>query len=180
MFAGNLSSVVTPDYVCDLLDRDVCRNVSARFFTSTSSYALRLDAYKNAGIARFGWIGPKELNSEMIEASQLLSIAEVGGRQMSSKIFGYISTGKPIVHVYYADDDVNVRYLKQYPLVLCLKADQEEKESNARLLALWCVWSFGQRMSWGDLVRKLDDLTPEFVAEKVLSVWQRKKGVLSE
>lgn len=168
LFAGNLSSVVTPDYTCGLLGQPACRGARARFFTSTSPYAMRLDDHKDAGVERFGWISAEELGRQMAEAGQLLSIAEVEGKQMSSKIFGYMATGKAIVHVYTAEDDVNVRYLRRYPLALCLRADEGLLTENARKLALWCVWSYGQRVSWDDLEHDFEDLMPEYVAEQVL------------
>ena len=168
MFAGNLSSAVTPDYVCSLLEQPACRNVRARFFTSNSPYALRLDKHKTAGVERFGWIGPDELRREEADSRQLLSIAEVEGKQMSSKIFSYMATGKPIVHIYTADDDVNVHYLSRYPLALCLKADKNAIAENARRLALWCAWSYGQSLHWDDVARTFGELTPECVARQVL------------
>lgn len=168
MFAGNLSNVVTPDYVCSLLEQSACRNVRARFFTSDSPYALRLDKYQSAGIERFGWIGPDDLRREMINSGQLLSIAEVEGKQMSSKIFSYMATGKPIVHVYTAEDDVNVRYLSRYPLALCLKADKKAVTDNARRLALWCAWSYGQSLYWDDVALAFSELTPEHVTRQIL------------
>lgn len=167
MFAGNLSSVVTPDYVCSLLEQPACRGVRARFFTSGSPYALRLDAHRKAGAERFGWIGAEELSGEMGRAGQLLSIAEVEGRQMSSKIFGYMATGKPVVHVYTYDLAANVRYLSRYPLALCLKTDEGALADNARRLALWCVWSYGQRVAWGDVEREFSELTHEHVARQI-------------
>ncbi len=174
MFAGNLSSVVTPDYVCSILEQPACRGVRARFFTSGSPYALRLDGYREAGAERFGWIGADELRCEMGRAGQLLSIAEVEGRQMSSKIFGYMATGKPVVHVYTAEDDVNVRYLDRYPLALCLRADEGDLAGNARRLALWCAWSYGQRVAWGDVERGFGELTPEHVARQILGAGRRR------
>ena len=159
-----------PDYVCKMLECSACRNARANFFTSTSSYALRLDSCMNTNVKRFGWLEPDELKRKTQEASQLLSIAEVEGKQMSSKIFGYIATGKPVVHIYTAEDDVNMRYLQHYPLALCLKADPLKIEQNSRLLSLWCVWSYGQRVSWSDVLDEFEDLTPEFVAKKLLSV----------
>lgn len=168
VFAGNLSSVVSPDYVCSLLEQPACCSVRARFFTSSSPYALRLDHYKTAGIERFGWVGPEELRREKADSGQLLSIAEVEGKQISSKIFSYMATGRPIVHIYTAEDDVNVRYLSRYPLALCLKADKNAITDNARRLALWCAWSYGQSLHWDDVARTFGELTPEYVASQVL------------
>ena len=63
---------------------------------------------------------------------------------------------------------MNVRYLRRYPLALCLRADEGLLTENARKLALWCVWSYGQRVSWDDLEHDFEDLMPEYVAEQVL------------
>ena len=53
----------------------------------------------------------------------LISISEKSGRQLSSKIFEYISTGKPIIHFYNKDEDVNINILKKYPNCLLIKED---------------------------------------------------------
>lgn len=147
-----------------------CRGLKARFFTSGSPFAVRLDGYKDAGIERRGWIGADELREEMISAEQLLSIAEVEGKQMSSKIFSYMSTGKPVIHIYYAKDDINVCFLERYPLALCVRSNKDKVSHNARKILLWYIWSFGQRITWSDIKQEFRGLTPEFVAGKVLSV----------
>ncbi|MDN0069460.1 hypothetical protein [Collinsella ihumii] len=101
-------------------------------------------------------------------ADCLLSIAEKRGRQMSSKIFSYMATGKPIVHVFYAEDDVNVSYLKRYPLALCLRAQEDLLAFNAKLLALWLVWSQGRRASWQAVAEEFEELLPEHVAARLI------------
>lgn len=167
IFAGALSNVVTPDYACKLLGQSPCRGMRGRFFTNTSTYAMRLDDCKRADVERLGWIGANELRDEMLAAGQLLSIAEVEGRQMSSKVFGYMATGKPIVHIYSAEDDVNVRHLRRYPLALCLRADALAVADNARKLALWCVWSYGQRVAWPEVLEQFGEMTPGHVAAQI-------------
>lgn len=85
---------------------------------------------------------------------------------MSSKIFSYMATGKPIVHIYYAEDDVNVGYLKRYPLALCLRAQEDSLAFNARLLALWLVWSHSRRASWRAVAEEFEELLLEHVTAR--------------
>lgn len=49
-------------------------------------------------------------------SSILVSVAEISGIQISSKIFTYMATGKPIIQFYYSDNDINVKILERYPL----------------------------------------------------------------
>lgn len=55
------------------------------------------------------------VEDKLSSAGFLLSVAEVNGVQMSSKIFSYISNGKPIIHFYYKQDDINKKILERYP-----------------------------------------------------------------
>lgn len=59
------------------------------------------------------------VEEKMATAGFLLSVAEVNGIQISSKIFSYMSTGKPIIHFYYKPEDINKKILARYPLA-CL------------------------------------------------------------
>ena len=58
------------------------------------------------------------------EAGILLSVSEVNGRQISSKIFSYMSMGKPIIQFYYRDEDINCSILSKYPLAYSFKLRQ--------------------------------------------------------
>ena len=87
---------------------------------------------------------------------------------MSSKIFSYIATGKPIVHIYYAEDDVNVAYLKHYPLALCLHAKEGSLGLNSQLLALWFVWSLGKTVPWSSVAEEFKEMLPEHVAHRLI------------
>lgn len=165
-FTGSLSLTVEPTYVCELLEQGSCSGITAVFHTNASAQARILDGYRN--VARKGWVSGDELERAWADADCLLSIAEKQGRQMSSKIFSYMATGKPIVHVYYAEDDVNVAYLKRYPLALCLRAQEGLLSSNARLLALWFVWSLGRRVSWRSVAEEFEELLPEHVAARLV------------
>ena len=114
------------------------------------------------------WVLPSELVALQRSSGALLNIAEFEGKQISSKIYEYMALGKPIVHVYTAEHDVNVAYLDRYPLALCLRAEPESLERNARLLALWLLWSSGRVVSFEDVREACRDLTPEYVTQQIM------------
>lgn len=62
------------------------------------------------------------------QADILLCVAEKKGKQISSKIFTYMSYGKPIILIYYSDNDVNNVILQKYPLYMSVKASEIHKK----------------------------------------------------
>jgi len=55
-----------------------------------------------------------------VNSDNLIAVGNNDCNQVPSKIFEYMSFGKPIVY-FYSDDDVNVKILKKYPIALCLR-----------------------------------------------------------
>lgn len=76
-------------------------------------------------IFNHGQVPLSEAESYIASSSILLSVAEVSGIQISSKIFTYMATGKPIIQFYYADEDVNVKILERYPLSFSFKLNDK-------------------------------------------------------
>lgn len=165
-FTGSFTLAVEPTYVCELLEQEACDGITALFHTNTSAQAKMLDGRRN--VVRKSWVSGIELERVWANADCLLSIAEKQGRQMSSKIFSYMAIGKPIVHIYYAEYDVNVVYLKRYPLALCLRAKEGSLALNSRLLALWLVWSLGRTVSWDSVAEEFLEMSPEYVACRLI------------
>lgn len=58
---------------------------------------------------------------------------------MLSKIFDYMSFGKPIIHFYFSDDDVNVPWLNRYCNSFCVKISDNDYSDIANKLALFIL-----------------------------------------
>ena len=137
-FTGSLTrNYVEPDYLLRLLSG--CSDYKLKLFT-TGSAVTNIYKYPKAYVILNDWISKSELALELETANVLVNIAEVSGRNVSSKIFSYMLVGKPILHIYYADDDVNLQYLRKYSLALCIKADDMRLNENCTMLAKWCVF----------------------------------------
>lgn len=119
-----------------------------------------------------GWIAHDKLVVHMSEASILLSISEKSGIQISSKIFEYMSIGKPIIHVYYVDNDANLTYLNNYPLCLCIKADDKCIQHNAFKLESWIRDNYQKHIEYAEVERIFRELTPEFICDQLMNLCQ--------
>lgn len=144
---------------------------------------MRADVYTSAAWARCladkpafagnggsvsSWIPADELPALYETHDCLLSIGELPGKQLSSKIFGYMATGKPVVHIYHTDADVNLPYLDGYPLALTLKDDEVLLAENVARLCRFLIWARGRRLDF-DAVRELMfECTPEVVCSELM------------
>ena len=81
-------------------------------------------------IRNFGQVSKAEAMAAVARATILLSIGEFRGQQISSKIFEYMATGKPIIHLTYVEDDVDSKILAKYPLALILLQTPTLRKSN--------------------------------------------------
>lgn len=73
---------------------------------------------KQANILWYDRMPPKDCFEMMKGADILVNIANRSANQTPSKIFDYISMGKPIVNFYCLEKDSSLLYLRRYPSVL--------------------------------------------------------------
>lgn len=114
-----------------------------------------------------GFIPYDEVLGAMAEADFLISVSENNGIQMSSKIFQYMSLGKPIILFYTAQNDCNLELLRKYPGLFVIK-------NNDKSFKLENLHSFIDRYSsWSipfDVVQNLyNDALPSHVAKIIMT-----------
>lgn len=133
LYAGSLvRNYIVPENCLSFIDLisnkiDIC----VHFYIGGNA----LEGVKQASISQpqlvtwADFIPRDQLIGEYKNYDIFISIAERSGKQFSSKIFDYISTGKPIIHFYEAENDINLNVLRKYPNALLIKSD-EFKKSN--------------------------------------------------
>lgn len=107
-------------------------------------------------------------------ADILISIGNTIKNQTPSKIFEYISFGKPIVHIYSHNEDIVVDTLKKYPLSLCIKQDKNNINENSSRLLMFCKENAGKRIPFKQCMELYYDATPKFVANQIDSFIKKK------
>ena len=164
IFAGALkSNYVEADEILKIFAFPILENCKIRFYSSgTGTKAVEICNQNN--IELYGWINRDELEKEYRKADVLISIAEKTGRQMSSKIFDYMSFGKPIIHFYFAEDDVNVPWLNRYNNSLCVKITDGNYSDISNELALFILSRSGtiDYNCFNDSI--LSKCTPDYIA----------------
>lgn len=157
LYAGSLvRNYIVPENCLSFIDMiskkmDICVN----FYIGGNA----LESVKQASISNprlVSWadfIPRDQLIGEYKNYDIFISIAERSGKQFSSKIFDYISTGKPIIHFYEAENDINLNVLRKYPNALLIKSD-EFKNSNLLSEYLKFFSKKNDRVDY-DIIKKL-------------------------
>ena len=110
------------------------------------------------------------LEEEYREADILVNIGNAVTNQMPSKIFEYISTGKPIINIYRSPECPTLRYLEKYPLALniCETDVETDLTESAERVRNFCREKKGQRVSAEEIAGLYRENTYEALAEKLL------------
>lgn len=78
----------------------------------------------------YGMISHNDAEKLIVNSDFLLNLGNINPNLVPSKIFEYMSVGKPIISTYCSDRDSCLPYLKKYPIVFLLderKANYEEQ-----------------------------------------------------
>lgn len=137
LFSGSVNSVDrSPFYTCKLIEEILSRTDRYKFifhvigndispiielnrkFPSNVIYALNVDL--------------ETANAEKDNDNVFLSIGNENSVQLPSKIFDYMSYGKPIVHLYKKENDVVLNVLKKYRLSLCIYESDSVFNQNVK------------------------------------------------
>lgn len=126
---------------------------------------------KSAGrILNHGFVPNKEANNAMHTSDVLVSVGNIDNLQVPSKIFEYMSAGKPIVHFYAAPDDMNVKILKDYPLCLCLKQDESQLQENVEKFIRFCQKNKGKTLDFKEIEKIYYNATPKYISNQINNV----------
>ena len=63
-------------------------------------------------------------------ADILINVGNTCVNQMPSKVFEYISSGKPILNIYFNDKELAMKYLRKYPCILNVRSDENISSSQ--------------------------------------------------
>jgi len=95
-----------------------------------------------------------ECHSLMCEADILINLGNQCVNQMPSKVFEYISTGKPVVNIHTLDNDTSKRYLEKYPMALNIHEDENLISQHIEQFQNFCVQNYGNTCSF-EMIKEL-------------------------
>lgn len=157
-----LLSNATIDAVCDFYTIGNCKGVLEKFSKKFPSRIINK-----------GSVDKETATRKITENHILISVAERSGSQLSSKIFDYISNGKPIIHFYKSDEDVNCKVLQNYPLALCIKEDEKQLHQNIKIFEDFCTKNYEKYVSLNRVVELYSDALPDYTADLIKRIVNR-------
>jgi glycosyltransferase involved in cell wall biosynthesis len=122
VYAGSLPLNVRPiDYLFEAFKANFQKPLQITIAGRCSDEReLKKHIEKDARFKYIGFQSKESIENLYGDADILLSLGSVEKWMVPSKIFEYMSTGKPIIHLAYIQDDPCIKYLKEYPLSLIL------------------------------------------------------------
>ncbi len=165
---GFYKNYVEPDYLLKLFSNSTI-DARCEFYTIGNCKGV-LEKFSKEFPSRIinkGSVDKETAAKKIAENHILISVAERSGSQLSSKIFDYISNGKPIIHFYKSDEDVNCKVLQNYPLALCIKEDEKQLHQNKKTFEDFCTKNYEKNVSWDKVVELYSDALPEYTADLI-------------
>ena len=136
------------------------------FLTAGFESAFRLTNELNASnITVSGPIDRDILMKEYEEADCLLNIGNTMVDQMPSKIFEYMSYGKPIISTYRIENDTSKEIVEKYPAALCIDERTENFDNVAKQIEI-----FLSRKSPNIDFNILKNIYPEYLPETFVDI----------
>ena len=104
------------------------------FFSRGEKEAVEAIAKDFKGtIVYHDYIPLAELHTIYRHADYLLNVSHINANMVPSKIFEYMSYGKPIISTYVTDGDAAKRYISKYPESVCLDLKSSYEDNQTAL-----------------------------------------------
>ncbi len=170
-----IKNVREPDYVLDFLEGlQVTGPFEANFYVmgNASSQVKTGTAASGVVIKNHGQVSKQEASLAVEQSSILLNIGEKEGKQISSKIFEYMSAGKPVVHFSYTKDDIVTKILNRYPMALCLLQDGDAMVENRARFVQFVSENAGRTMRFEQVAEIFPEALPQTTAQVIAKIIQ--------
>ena len=122
--------------------------------------------FKNSKLIMKGKIPFEKCLEEESRSNILVNIGNVITNQMPSKVFEYISTGKPVVNFYFSEDDLGLKYFKNYPLCFNLNVNNYTQNDVNNLID-FCNKNAYEKWSFEDATKNLHEYRSENICKKI-------------
>ncbi|RAP74010.1 glycosyltransferase [Paenibacillus montanisoli] len=158
-----------PKYILEVFSRLNIDNCTLTLIGTNTCPDLIKEAQKNSTKNRIRVINSiphAEVISVLRDADFLINIGNNISTMVPSKIFEYMTTGKPIISTYPIENEPSLSYLKQYPLSLLLNENREQINEDTLKLENFIQNSRGKSVNLQGLKESMYYNTPQaFVKE---------------
>lgn len=167
-FCGSLyPGLREPDFALALFSAlnapDLTLTMAGRGWEHFAAPADRAAAVLGSRFVCPGPVPPDDAAAREQAADILLCLGNARDEQMPSKIFGFLGSGKPILHLAASPTDPVLPYLQRYPLALVLQQADGVTPDTVSALRRWLDSVRGHRLPYAAVAA----LYPEFIPARV-------------
>ena len=132
------------------------------------------DHLNNVTIKTMGYVSINESRQFLANADFLVLLGNKTTNQVPSKLFEYISFGKPIINLPQSPNCPTIKYLKKYPLAINIIEGEKPINEQVRELENFINKSYNKTIDWETINAKFYECTPKFFVEKFLQIISNK------
>ena len=147
-------------------DRDVSLHIFAR--GNGVEDVEKAQAADPKAIKFYGKVGKTEADRYYASANIQIILANRDKEIVSSKIFESVASGYPIVYFYFSEEELSYGLLKKYPLVLFVRQDKVEEETDK--IREWMYANCDKRVDFELVGKAYDDATPDMVVDTSIDI----------
>ena len=147
-------------------DQDVSLHIFAR--GNGVEDVEKAEAASPKAIKFYGKVGKTEADRYYASANIQIILANRDKEIVSSKIFESVASGYPIVYFYFSEEELSYGLLKKYPLVLFVRQDKVEEETDK--IREWMYANCDKRVDFDIVSKAYDDATPDMVVDTSIDI----------
>ncbi len=129
--------------------------------TSRDKIAHYCDSHTN--VINHGFVSNDEINRIYLNADILINLGNIV-HQVPGKLFTYITTGKPILHISQSEKDISPRYLEEYPYACIVDANAIDVDK----IIQFCESHRGKWLSYAQATTHLEKYKLENIIDRVV------------
>lgn len=165
------SGVRDSDFTLSVLSLVQAKNLKILFAGSGQEEII--ESYEEGPLCgkleHLGEISLDESFRIMQQADILINIGNNVANQVPSKLFDYISTGKPILNFCKLNDCPTIPYLKKYGNALSIIEGEQSIEAQAKEVEKFIAGCLGRNLEYSEIQNLFFENTAEYVGKKFIN-----------
>lgn len=135
---------------------------------------------KKYEVIAHGLMSLQETRAEIEKAHILVNIGNSMLNQVPSKLFEYISYGKPIVNICKNRNCPTLKYLTHYPYVLNLFEEDELMDEQRQKLRCFIKENYSRSVPFEKIQKEFETCTPQYCASQMINVFDEFKKEVNQ
>lgn len=176
VFAGHLyQNLRSPRYLLEMFSKFSNEDIHLYFIGTGERQMLQKfeSGVLSERLSYLGSMSADDCDSWYQSADILVNIGNSVSNQVPSKIFQYMSHGKPILSTSKMIDCPTRQYLEMYPLSYEIIETDIIDEDDVSTVQRWIEDNWKKTVPYEEVVRRFEKHTPEYVARQFMQEFER-------